>query len=352
MILAPKGIAPGGTQLLVGLGGVALLLLPLVLSPYSLLMLGYALVFSIACLGLNVLFGNTGLFSLGHAAYFGLGAYAGGFIFAFTPVNSLEVYLASGVLTSTALSVVSGYLCVRATKIHFTILTLAFAQMVHSLFISGIIFRPFGGVGKGLFLIGGGGLYIPRFTILGGELDPSTFERVFYYVIVAAFLGCVCALWRILNSPFGKALRAIRDNETRAECIGIRVRQYRWYAFIISGFFTGLAGSLFGQWSRQVTPQQLHWLLSAQLVLATVLGGTRHFLGPVAGAIAFIVFQEVALRFTLHRSAVLGIILIAAVLVLPGGLAGWATTFSHRMRRRVLRPEDKEAEPACGSWQG
>ncbi|MFQ5840917.1 MAG: branched-chain amino acid ABC transporter permease [Thermodesulfobacteriota bacterium] len=306
--------------------------MPLLLNPYYLIVLGYALVFSIACLGLNLLLGNTGLVSFGHAAYFGVGAYAGGFLYTFSNINSLEVYLLSGLLSSVAISVVLGFICVRATRIHFTILTLAFAQMVHSLFISGIIFRPFGGVGKGLFLLGGGGLYIPRLTMVGTEFAPDSFNTVFYYVILAVFFVCAFLMRRIVNSPFGKALRAIRDNDVRAEFIGIRVRRYRWYAFIISGIFTGLAGGLFGQLSRQVTPEQLHWLFSAELVLATVLGGTRQVLGPIVGAFAFVVIQDLSLRLTEYRGLVFGIMLIAVVLTFPGGLAGGATIFLNKMR--------------------
>jgi len=341
--IAATSPVPRRTHLLFYFAAVAISLsTPVLLPPYYLIVLGYALVFSIACLGLNLLLGNTGLVSFGHAAYFGMGAYTGGFIYAFSPISSLEVYLLSGVLSSTALSALLGFVCVRATKIHFTILTLAFAQMIHSLFISGIIFRPFGGVGKGLFLLGGGGLYIPRFTLGGAELAPHAFNTVFYYIIVIAFFACVVLMWRLVNSPFGKALRAIRDNETRAECIGIRVRRYRWHAFILSGIFTGLAGGLFGQLSRQVTPEQLHWLLSAELVLATVLGGTRHFWGPVVGAFAFVAIQDISLRFTLYRSLVSGVMLIAAVLALPGGLGGGASVVLNAMRKLGKHLEHKE----------
>ncbi|MFQ5897782.1 MAG: branched-chain amino acid ABC transporter permease [Candidatus Methylomirabilia bacterium] len=306
--------------------------MPLLLPPYSLIVLCYALVLSIACLGLNLLLGTTGLLSLGHAAYFGVGAYTGGFLYRFSPVNSLEIYLLSGVLSSAVLSAVVGFLCVRATRIHFTILTLVFAQMVHSLFISGIIFRPFGGVGKGLFLLGGGGLYIPRFTIVGTEFVPDLFIPAFYYVILAAFFGSTFLLSRIGLSPFGKALRAIRDNETRAAFIGIPVRQYRWYAFILSGIFAGLAGGLFGQLSRQITPEQLHWLFSAQLVLATVLGGTRQFLGPVLGAFAFVALEDLSSRVIGYRGLLLGSLLIVVVSTFPGGLAGSAMVLLEKIR--------------------
>jgi branched-chain amino acid transport system permease protein len=293
------------TLLYAGAVGMILLVMPLLLPPYYLIELCYALVFSIACLGLNVLLGTTGLLSLGHAAYFGVGAYTGGFLFTFVDVMSLEVYLLSGVVVATLLSALFGALCVRATRIHFTILTLAFAQIVHSLFVGGAIFQPFGGVGRGLFLLGYGGLYLPRFTILGNDPPPERFIPALYYVILVAFFGSVGLLWRISRSPFGKALRAIRDNDTRAACIGIPVRRYRWYAFVISAIFTGLAGGLYGELDRQVTPEQLHWLFSARLVLAIVLGGTLHFLGPVMGAFAYVTLQDIALRFTEHRSIVL-----------------------------------------------
>lgn len=308
--------------------------MPVLLPPYSLIELCYALVLALACLGLNLLFGTTGLLSLGHAAYFGVGAYAGGFLYTFSPVTSLEVYLLAGVLASTGLAALLGFLCVRATRMHFTILTLAFAQMVHALFISGTAFRPFGEVGKGLFLLGEGGLYIPRFTIVGQEIPPEAFIPAFYYVIAAAFVGSTLLLWRITRSPFGMALRAIRDNDTRAASTGIPVRRYRWYAFVLSGMFTGLAGGLYGELSRQITPEQLHWLFSAQLVLTTVLGGSRQFLGPAAGALVFVGLEGVSLSVVEYRSLLQGALLIAVVMLFPGGLTGTLASLLHRLRPR------------------
>jgi branched-chain amino acid transport system permease protein len=297
------------------------LLAPLGLSPYARLVASYALALGIAALAVNLLLGHTGLLSLGHAAYFGAGAYAGGFLYAFTPLSALEHYLLVGVLTATALATLFGAVCVRATRIHFTILTLASAQIVHALFVSGLAFRPFGGVGHGLFLLGGGGLYLPRFTLAGAALEGPAFDVALYYVIAGAFLGSAAVLWRIVHSPFGMALHAIRDNEERALMIGLRVRWYRWSAFVLSGIFTGLAGGLWGQLSRQVTPQQLNWPFSAELVLAVVLGGMRGFWGPALGAAALVVLQEVALRATLARGLVLGLLLIATVALCPDGIA-------------------------------
>jgi len=139
-------------------------------------------------------------------------------------------------------------------------------------------------------------------------------------------------LWRISHSPFGQALKAIRDNEIRAAFIGIPVWQYRWYAFIISGFFVGLAGGLYGQLARQITPEQLHWIFSAQLVLAIVLGGTRHFLGPILGAFVFVGLDEFASRWTVGRNLAFGVLLIIVVFVFPRGIAGAVIALTKMVR--------------------
>jgi branched-chain amino acid transport system permease protein len=317
--------------------GAWVLFAPAALSPYLLIIWSYALILSIACLGLNLVFGTTGLLSLGHAAYFGAGAYAGAFLYRFAHVSSFEVYLLAGVLTSTLLAAAIGFLCVRATKIHFAILTLAFGQILHSLFIDGAIFRLFGPLGWSLYLLGGGSMYIPRLTILGIEFGPSEFIPVFYYVIVLVFCVSVFLLWRINHSPFGKTLRAIRDNHTRAAYIGIPVRRYRWYAFIISAVFVGLAGALYGQLDRQITPQQLDWLFSAKLVLATVLGGTRDFVGPMLGAFVFIGLDAIASRWAVGHNMIMGLLLMLVVFVFPRGLVGALTSLT-QMPRKARAP--------------
>jgi branched-chain amino acid transport system permease protein len=316
-----------------GAAGLAILLAPLALSPYARLVVSYALVLAIAATAVNLLLGYTGLLSLGHAAYFGAGAYAGGLLYALTPLTALEHYLLVGVATAAALAALFGAICVRATRIHFTIFTLAFTQIVHAVFVSGLAFRPFGGFGSGLYILGGGGLYLPRFTMAGVELEGETFMVALYYVIAAAFFVSLALLWRIVHSPFGLALQAIRDDEVRAAMIGIRVRHSRWIAFVVSGVFTGLAGGLWGQLSRQVTPQQLHWLFSAELVLAAVLGGMRSFWGPVLGAFGLVALQELALRFLAFRGSILGVLLIAVVLGSPGGLVGSLAALVDRARR-------------------
>ena len=327
-----------------GLAALALAPMPAVLAPYPLIELCYALALGIAGLGLNLVYGTTGLLSLGHAAYFGLGAYAGAFLFSLFGVHSLEVYLLAGVVTATVMAALSGAWCVHATRIHFTIMTLAFGQLVHAVFVVGVPFRLLGDVGKGLFYVGYGGLYIPRLTILGTAPAPERFFPVFYYVLLGAFFAALGVLWRVNRSPFGMALRAIRDNDVRAAFVGIPVRAYRWRAFVLSGAVLGLAGGLYGQLDRQVTPEQLHWFFSAKLVVVTIIGGTRWFLGPIVGAAAFVVLQHVANRFALSHGLMLGGLLIAVIFACPGGIAeaaarmlGWAA--------RPARPWSRPVAP-------
>ena len=308
---------------------------PLIVNPYYVMLTGYAVVFSIACLGLNVLLGHAGLLSLGHAAYFGLGAYTGGFLFTFGDVTSFEVYLGAGVAGAVLAASLVGLLCVRTTRIFFTMLTLASTQTLQALLVSGAAFRPFGEIGKGFFLIGHGGLYLPRFTLAGVELEPEPFSTVFYYVILMIFSGCTVFMWRLLHSPFGMALRAIRDNETRARAIGIPVTRYRWIAFVLSAAVMAVAGGLFGQLIRQITPQQVGWLFNAELVVATVVGGSRAFAGPILGAFVMVAVQEVALRFPLFHHLLMGVLLIAIVLFCPGGLAEFAARVWARLGGRA-----------------
>lgn len=329
------GGAPRGWSLaMVGFAaGLGLAFMPWAVSTYVLVVATHALILGIASTGVNLLLGYTGLLSLGHAAFFGLGAYAGGLLYLFGNLTSFESYLLSGIAASTLLAAGLGLLCVRVTRIYFTVLTLAFTQMVHSLFVAGIVFRLWGDLGKGVFFVGEGGLYLPRFTVGGREIPPDAFSTALYYIVTALFLGSLLLMWRIVNSPFGMALRAIRDNETRAVCLGIRVRGYRWAAFVISGLFVGLAGGLAGELDRQVTAEQLDWLMSAQLILAAVVGGTRHFLGPAIGAVALTLLEEFALRSVLYHGLVLGVLLIVVVFVSPGGIAAGALALADRAEK-------------------
>jgi branched-chain amino acid transport system permease protein len=301
---------------------VALLAVPTMVTPYVLVVVCSALVLAIAGLGANLLLGYGGLLSLGQAAYFGIGAYTGAFLVTFFDVGSFEAYLLAGVAVAAGLAALAGRVCVRSTGIHFTILTLAFAESVRALFVSGVAFRPFGDVGKGFFFVGEGGLYIPRLAMLGRSLPPAAFVPVLYHAVFGAFLACFVLLRRVTRSPFGLAIQGARDNATRAVFVGVDVRAVRWRAFVLAGAVTGLAGALAGQLDRQVTPEQLGWLLSARLVVAVVLGGPGVFAGPIVGAVAVTGLGELAHRLPLAHNLVLGALLVVTARRFPDGLAG------------------------------
>jgi branched-chain amino acid transport system permease protein len=322
--------------------------MPSLLAVYPLFILSHMLVFAIACLGVNLLYGTAGSLSLGHATYFGVAAYTGAFVYRFTPINSFEVYLASGMVSASLFAAGIGFLCARSTKIFFSLLTLCFSMVLHALVIDGAVFQLMGGIGWALYLLGEGSMYVPRLTILGAEVAAADFIAVFYYVIVLAFIASALVLWRIGASPFGQALRAIRDNEVRAAFIGIPVWQYRWRAFMISGVFVGVAGSLYGQLARQITPDQLHWLFSAKLIVAIVLGGSRHFLGPVVGAFAFVLLDELATPWSVGRSMMFGTLLIVVVFAFPGGITGALVTAAQALQRRLRKGVPL---PSAGGYQ-
>jgi branched-chain amino acid transport system permease protein len=298
---------------------VVLALLPRVIGLYQTELLIYGLTFAIAALGFNLLLGYTGLLSFGHSAYFGMGAYAVAFIVRDLHVQSMELLILGGLLATIILSALFGYVCVRHTRIFFSILTLALSQVLWSLAYK-------------FFWVTGGtdGIRVPRntITLLAGLVDfkgsgaYQKFIYSYYYYVLALFVIAVALMWVIVHSPFGKALQAIRDNETRAGFVGIRVRRYRWIAFVISGTFAGLAGILWVPLNGLTTPDILYWPFSGEIVFMTVLGGFRTFTGPIIGAVAFNYLKVYAVASSQYWQLVLGCVLVFLVLVLPAGIIG------------------------------
>jgi branched-chain amino acid transport system permease protein len=295
---------------------LALIVMPFVVPPYQTVLLSYGLVLAIAALGFNLLLGYTGLLSFGHSAYFGVGAYAVAFIVKYLKFESMEAFLLGGILASGAVAALFGLLCVRYTKIFFGILTMALSQVLWSLAY------------KFFWVTGGSdGLRVPTPTLLGGLVRAGSdkFEFLshrYYFYVLAVFVVCVAVMWVIVHSPFGKALQAIRDNETRAEFVGVQVWHYRWVAFLISGIFTGLAGALWVPLNGLTTPDILHWTFSGKMVFFTVLGGFQTFFGPIIGAIIYNYLETYAVGHTVYWQMVLGIVLVVLVLALPAGVVG------------------------------
>jgi branched-chain amino acid transport system permease protein len=302
-----------------------LLVAPFVIDPFQTLTLMYGLIAAIGALGFNLLLGYTGLLSFGHSAFWGGGAYTVAFMVKYLKIASMELFLAGSVLASAILSALFGFVCVRYTRIFFGILTLALSQVLWSLAFK-------------FFWVTGGtdGLRVPTPTLVG--MAPSDDKMDFlahryYYYVLAVFALCVFLMWVIVHSPFGKALQAIRDNETRAEFIGIRIRRYRLIAFVISGIFTGVAGALWAPLNGLASPDVLVWTFSGEIVFMTVLGGFRTFVGPIVGAIAFTYLKTYAVGFTVYWQLLLGTVLVVLVLALPTGIMGAIERIASRMKK-------------------
>jgi len=310
---------------------VLLAVLPLVMDQYRTIQLAYGLVFAIAGLGFNVLLGYTGLLSFGHAAYFGAGAYTVAFMVKYLHVQSMELFLLGTIVSALILTSLFGYVCVRYTRIFFSILTLALAQVLWSLAFK-------------FFWVTGGtdGLRVPTPKLIGiatGENEDKIhfLSHGYYYYVLVLFIICVAVIWVIVHSPFGKALQAIRDNETRARFVGIRIRSYRFVAFLISGVFTAIAGALWVPLNGLVTPDALVWTFSGEIVFMTVLGGFRHFTGPIVGAIVYNYLKDFAVGFTVYWQTLMGVILVVLVLALPTGIVGMAKMLLGLARRQSAR---------------
>ena len=302
-----------------------LALVPLVAGLYQIQLLTYGLIAAIAALGFNILLGYTGLLSFGHSAFFGIGAYTVAFLLRYLGIHSMELYILIGVPIAALASALFGYICVRHTRIFFGILTLALSQVLYSLALK-------------LFWVTGGtdGLRVARPTLLATLLNftgPGAFQRfltAYYYYVLIIFAICVVMMWVILHSPFGKALQAIRDNETRAAFLGIRIRQFRWLAFLISGTFTGLAGILWAPLNGLATPDVLYWTFSGEIVFTALLGGFRNFTGPIVGGIVYTYLKTYAVATTEYWQALLGAVLVLLVIVLPTGIVGALSQIARR----------------------
>jgi branched-chain amino acid transport system permease protein len=304
---------------------VVLLVAPFVIDPFQTLTLTYGLVAAIGALGFNLLLGYTGLLSFGHSAFFGTGAYTVAFMVKYLKIASMELFLGGSVLISAIVSALFGYVCVRYTRIFFGILTLALSQVLWSLAFK-------------FFWVTGGtdGLRVPTPTLVGIAPTDDKMEFLahrYYYYVLAIFAVCTVLMWVIVHSPFGKALQAIRDNETRAEFIGIRIRRYRLIAFVISGIFTGVAGALWAPLNGLASPDILIWTFSGEIVFMTVLGGFRTFVGPIVGAIAFTYLKTYAVGFTVYWQLLLGTVLVVLVLVLPTGIMGAVNRVAARIKK-------------------
>jgi branched-chain amino acid transport system permease protein len=296
--------------ILTGLLLLGLFLLPWTSGQYPVYMAMQIMILAVFSVGFNLLFGYTGLLSFGQAGFFAVGAYGCAKILLAVP--NLFLGIAGGVAAAGVAAVLLGILSVRHTRIYFSMLTLAFGMMIFSIAWK---WRDFTGGDDGLVGIPRAPLEIPGLF----SISVSAMERYYYVVLVLSLLAIV-AMRRLVRSPLGLTLQAIRDSETRAEFAGVPVRKYRLVAFTIAGLYAGLAGAMLTPLENTVTPPAAHWSTSAEPVLATLLGGVHAFAGPIVGAFLFLVIKDIIVRFTEYWLIWFGVIVVALVLGFPGGV--------------------------------
>lgn len=288
---------------------------PHVAQPYYVTLVLPAFAYTIALLGFNLLFGTTGLLSFGHALFVAIGAYGAAVLSSRMGVRSVEVILLASSLAAVLVAVPVALIAVRYVRIFFGILTLAFGMLFHS-----FLFKFYDLTG------GDTGIRVLRPTILGmdwKELDKTAFlVGPFYYacLVLGVVLGLV--MWRIVHSPFGLQLMAIRDNPIKAEYLGVRVRRFRLYAFLISAFYCAVGGVILAVNTGQADPELAYWTHSGELVFMTVLGGFASFFGPLVGAFTFIFLKSELMGVTQYWRFFLGAILAIIVIAVPRGLMG------------------------------
>lgn len=310
-------------------GTVALALLPFVVPAYYTGLMISFFGYAIALLGFNLLFGYAGLLSFGHAMFLGLGAYGAAVMSGTLGIKYFELVLLAVIVGSALIALPIALLCARYIGIFFGMLTLAFGMLFYSFLF------------KFYHLTGGdSGMRVPRMNILG-----LTFERYnkieflagpFYYYCLALLVVAGLVMWRIVHSPFGLHLQALRDNARKAEYLGIHVHHLRAAAFVISAAFGAVGGAILGFRIGLADPELVYWTHSGQLVFMAVLGGFSNFFGPIIGTLTYTLLQDQLQSLTEYWRSMLGVILALIVIGFPEGIAGLAAGWRQRFARRSV----------------
>jgi len=266
------------------------------------------IILAIAAVSLNLIMGFGGMVSFGHAAYLGIGGYAVG-ILAKEGVNSGLLQWPLAVAASALFAVTVGALSLRTRGVYFIMITLAFAQMVYYVAI-------------GLDRYGGDdGMTIYKRSQFGTVIDLSN-KTVFYYLCLALLLASIYLVWRLVHSRFGMVIQGARSNERRMRAIGFPTYRYKLVCFVFAGMLCGLAGALLANHTDFISPALMHWTRSGDLIVMAVLGGMGTVFGPVIGAVALLVLEEVLSGITQYSQIILGPLFLLVVLFARGGIDG------------------------------
>jgi branched-chain amino acid transport system permease protein len=267
------------------------------------------LVLAMAAVSLNLIMGYGGMVSFGHAAYLGIGGYAIGILWK-EGIGSGFVQWPVAIAASALFALVVGALSLRTRGVYFIMITLAFAQMVYYVAI-------------GLDRYGGDdGLTIRARSTFGGLIDLNN-KTLFYYLCFALLLASIYLVSRLVNSRFGLVVQGTRSNERRMRAIGFPTFRYKLVCFVIAGALCGLAGALLANHTNFISPAMMYWTRSGDLMVMVVLGGLGTLVGPVIGAVTFLLLEEALSRVTEYPGLILGPALLLVAIFLNGGIEGW-----------------------------
>jgi branched-chain amino acid transport system permease protein len=271
-------------------------------------------VMALAAMSLNFLLGFTGVLSFGHAAYFGLGAYGAAMTIRYLTPNTL-LGMAVGTVVATIAAAIIGALIVKRRGVYFAMVTIAFGQVFYF-----IAYRWNNVTGGDDGLTGW-----HRMPINLGFVDLDIYgnDKIFYYFALTIFAVCIGIMAALLNSPFGRTLLAIRENERRARFLGIAVERHIWLSFVISCLFVSVAGTLYALLNNFTDPRALRFDLSGNFVIMAVLGGMRSFWGPLIGAVIFVALQDYVSSHTENWMSVIGLVFVLVVRFFPRGILGY-----------------------------
>ncbi|HEV8692286.1 MAG TPA: branched-chain amino acid ABC transporter permease [Ideonella sp.] len=279
------------------------------------------LCFALFACAFNLLLGFTGLLSFGHAAFFGFAAYVAGWLVkaqGWTP----ELGILAGAATGAALGLLFGAVAIRRQGIYFAMITLALSQMVFFVCLQ----APFTGGEDGL-------QGVPRGKLFG--LLPLTSDLTLYYVVLAIFIACFLFILRVVTSPFGQVLKMIRENEPRAVSLGYEVDRYKLMAFVLSAALAGLAGSVKTIIMGFASLSDVHWSMSGEVILMSLLGGVGTFFGPVLGAGVVIALQNMlADKVGEWVTVIIGVIFVICVLAFRKGIVGEILAWRDRRKAK------------------
>lgn len=305
--------------------------LPYLIQLSTMLTVEAALCLVVFATATNLLVGQGGLVSFGQAVFYGIGAYTIALGWLRAHLSFWLLFAAAPVLGAVAALAV-GLICLRARRLYFALLTLAFSQLLYSLAESSS------------FTQGANGVF--------GAMVPATLTTPLnaYYFLLVITIVCLLALWRISTSSFGLVLRALRENRDRGQALGVNAYTHQLIAFTISGAFCALAGAMFAVYSQSAYPDLLDWSTSGNAVLAAVIGGMFAFLGPAVGAFLLQFGQQTLVRYVSDWQLVLGAVLLVVVIFRPDGLASvispaaWRAAIGPLRARRPWRAAGPEEE--------